>query len=80
MYGDLVNKFEGIVRGADFSGRFLGIIVRDGRVGCGLVVMEQSACLVVSLVAIDNFAALINCTPVDRASDSVMAAAWDCLF
>ena len=35
--------------------------------------MQQSACLVINPITVDNFAALFNCTPVDRASDSMMA-------
>ena len=38
-----------------------------------LNVMRQSACLVINPITVDNFAALSNCTPVDRASDSMMA-------
>ena len=35
--------------------------------------MRQFACLVVNQIRLDNFAALFNCTPVDQASDSMMA-------
>ena len=42
-------------------------------IGYDLKVMSQSACLVINQIAVDNFAALFNCTPVDRASDSIMA-------
>ena len=35
--------------------------------------MRQSACLVIISSMVDNFAALFNCTPVDLASDSMMA-------
>ena len=38
-----------------------------------LNVMRQSVCLVINPIAVDNFAALFNCTQVDRASDSMMA-------
>ena len=38
-----------------------------------LNVMRQSACLVINPITVDGFAALLNCTPVDRASDSMMA-------
>ena len=34
--------------------------------------MRQSACLVVNPITVDNFASLFNCTPVGRASDTVM--------
>ena len=36
-------------------------------------IMRQSACLVFNPIAVNNFASLINCTPVGRASDSMMA-------
>ena len=35
--------------------------------------MPQSACLVINPITVDGYAALFNCTPVDRASDSMMA-------
>ena len=36
-------------------------------------IMRQSACLVFNPIMVNNFASLFNCTPVGRASDSVMA-------
>ena len=36
-------------------------------------VMRQSACFVINQIKVDGYAALFNCTPVDRASDSMMA-------
>ena len=38
-----------------------------------LNVMRQSACLVFNPIMVDNYAAFFNCTPVGRASDSMMA-------
>ena len=38
-----------------------------------LVLMCQFACLLVNPITLDNFAAIFNCMPVDRASDSMMA-------
>ena len=35
--------------------------------------MRQSACLVINPITVDGCAVLFNCTPVDRASDSMMA-------
>ena len=72
FYGDLVCGFGGIVGGVDFSDQFGGIVVRCRRVGCGVDVVRRSACLVFG-PAVDNFASLFNCTPVGRASDSMMA-------
>ena len=57
----------------DFSDQFRKIIIRHKRIGYDLNVIRQSVCLVVNSITIDNFAALFNCTPVDWASDSMMA-------
>ena len=57
----------------DFSDQFRKIIIRDKRIGYVLNVMRQSACLVISPITVDNFAALFNCMPVDRALESMMA-------
>ena len=56
------------------SDQFRKIIIRHKRTGSGLNVMRQSACLVINPIRVDNFAALFNSTPVDRASDSIIAA------
>ena len=42
-------------------------------IGYNLKVMRQSACLVFDPITVDNYAAFFNCTPVGRASDSMMA-------
>ena len=57
----------------DFSDQFRKIITRYKRIGYNLNVMRQSACLVINPITVDGYAALFNCTPVDRASDSMMA-------
>ena len=55
----------------DFSDQFRKMIICHKRIGYDLnVKMRQSACLVINPIKVDNFAALLNCTPVDRASDS----------
>ena len=41
-------------------------MARCGRVGCGLNVMRQSACLVFNPITVDNYAAFFDCTPVGR--------------
>ena len=56
----------------DCSSQFRKIITRYRRIN--LNVMQQSACLVFNLIMIDNYAAFFNCTPVGRASDSMMAS------
>ena len=58
---------------ADFSDQFRKITMRYKRIGYNLNVMQQSACLVINTSTVDGFAALFNCTPVDRVSDSMMA-------
>ena len=73
FYGDLVYKFKKIVGRADFSDQFRKIIVRYKRIGNNINVMRQSACLVFNTITVNNFASLFNCTPVGRASDSMMA-------
>ena len=70
-YGDLVYKFIRIMGRTDFSDQFRKIIIRHKRIGYDLNVMRQSACLVINPVTVGNFA-LFNCTPVVRASDSMM--------
>ena len=62
--------FKGI---NDFSLQFGKIITRYRRIGYNLNVMRQSACLVFNPIMVDNYAAFFNCTPVGRASDSMMA-------
>ena len=73
FYGDLVYKFKKIRGITDFSDQFRKIIMRYKRIGYNLNVMRQSACLVINPITVDGYAALFNCTPVDRASDSMMA-------
>ena len=73
FYGDLVYKFKKIVGRAVFSDQFRKIIVRYKRIGYNINIMRQSACLVFNPITVNNFASLFNCTPVGRASDSMMA-------
>ena len=74
FYGDLVYKLkkkknEGR---ADVSVQFRKIIVRYKRIGYNINIMRQSACLVFNPITVNNFASLFNCTPVGRATDSLM--------
>ena len=70
--GDLVYKFKKLIGINDFSFQFRKIITRYRRIGYNLNVMRQSACLVFNPIMVDNYAAFFNCTPEDRASDSMM--------
>ena len=73
FYGDLVYKFKKLIGSNDFSFQFRKIIARYRRIGYNLNVMRQSACLVFNPIMVNNYAAFFNCTPVGRASDSMMA-------
>ena len=72
FYGDLVYKFKTIIGRTDFSDQFRKIKIHHKRIGYDLNVIRQSACLVISPITLENVSALFNCTPVDRASDSMM--------
>ena len=72
--GDLVYNFKKIRVMTDFSDQFRKIIMRYKRIGFNLNVMRQSACLVINPITVDGYAALFNCTSVDRASDTIMAS------
>ena len=65
--------FKKIMGRTDFYDQYRKIIIRHKRIGYDLNVMRQSACLVINPITVDGFAALFNCTLVDRASDSMMA-------
>ena len=67
-----VYKILKIMGRTDFSDQFRKIIIRHKRIDYNLNVMRQSAWLVINPITFDNFAALFNCTPMDRASDSMM--------
>ena len=57
----------------DFSDQLRKIIIRNKRIVYDINVMRQSASLVINPITVDYFAAFFNCTPVDQASDSMMA-------
>ena len=72
FYGDLVYKFKKLIGRNDFSFQFRKIITRYRRTGYNLNVMRHSACLVFNQIMVDGYAAFFNCTPVGRASHSMM--------
>ena len=70
----VLQKFSHHFNLTDFSDQFRKKnIMRYKRIDYNLNVMRQSACLVINPITVDGYAALFNCTPVDRASDSMMA-------
>ena len=52
-----------------FFVQFQKVIMRYKCIGYNLIVIRQSACLVINPIMVDNFSALLRCTPLDRASD-----------
>ena len=75
FYGDSVYKVKIIVGRADFlisSKQNISYITN--LLGYNINIMRQSACLTLNPIMVNNFAAsLFKCTPVGRASDSMMA-------
>ena len=69
FYGNLVYKFRKIIGKYDFPDHFKKIIVRYKKIGYNIAVLRQTACLVVNLIKVNNFAYLFDCTTVGRASD-----------
>ena len=69
----LYTNSKKIMGRTDFSDHFRKRMMRHKRIGYDLNVMRQFTCLVINIFTVDNFAALFNYTPVDRASDSMMA-------
>ena len=57
----------------DFSDHLRKIKTHYKRIGYNLNVMRQSACLGFNPITVNKYASLFNCTPVGRASDSMMA-------
>ena len=72
FYDDLVYKFKKLIGREAFSFQFRKTITRYRRTGYNLNVMRQLACLVFNPIMVDNYAVFFNCTPVGRASDSIM--------
>ena len=70
-----VYKFIKIYACNDFSTQFRKIILRYIKIGYNINVIRQTACMVVNLITVNNFASLFGCTPVGRASDSMTASA-----
>ena len=64
FYGDLVYKFRKIIDKYDFPYHFKKITVRYKKIGYNIDVLQQTACLVVSPIKVNNFAYLFDCTTV----------------
>ena len=57
-------KLKKIVGSNNFSVQFIKIISHHKKIGYNINVLQQTACLVVNLITVGNFAFLFNCTPV----------------
>ena len=71
LYGDVVYRLKKMVGCNNFSAQFIKIISHYKKIGYNINVVQQTACLVVNLIMVGNFAFLFNCTPVGRTSDSM---------
>ena len=63
FYRDLVYKLKKIVGSYNFSAQLIKIISHYKKIGYNINVLQQTACLVVNPITVDNFAFLFNCTP-----------------
>ena len=61
---DKVYKFRKIMGRADFSDKFRKVIIHYKHTGYNLNMMQQSACLVINTITINNFA-LFDFMPID---------------
>ena len=77
FYGDLVYKLKKMGGSNNFSTQFIKIIYHYKKTGYNINVLQQTACLVVNPITVDNFAFLFNCTPVGQTSDSMMDLSID---
>ena len=56
----------------NFSAQFIKMISHYKKIGYNISVLQQTACLVVNLIMVGNFAFLLNCTLMGQTSDSMM--------
>ena len=66
-----VYKLKKIVGSNNFPAQFIKIISHYKKIGYNIDVLQQTACLVVKPITVDNFAFLFNCTHVGQTSDSM---------
>ena len=52
-----------------YNMQLIKIIAHYKKIGYNINVLQQTACLVVNPIMVDNFAFLFNCTPVGWTSD-----------
>ena len=67
-------KFKKIIGNQNFSDLFKRIVNRFKRAWYTLDIMRQTACLVFNPIMVEGYAALLSCTAVVQASDSMTAS------
>ena len=72
FYGDLVYISKKIDGTNNFPAQFGKIISHYKTSGNNINALRHSACLVVNLIMVDNFAILFNCMPAGPTSVSMM--------
>ena len=60
---------EKIIGKNDFPYHFKKIIVRYKKIGYNIIVLRQTACLVVNPIKVNSFVYLLNCATVGWTSD-----------
>ena len=55
FYGDLVYKLKKVVGSNNFSAQFIKIISHYKKIGYNIIVLQQTACLVVNPITVGNF-------------------------
>ena len=73
-YGDLVYKLKKIIGNPNFSNLLKLIVNRFKRAGYTLDIMRQTAYLVFNPIMVEGYAALLSCTVVVQASNSMTAS------
>ena len=67
----MVSKFTALKKNVE---QFQTLINRYKRTGHNPYIMRQTVCLVMNPIMVDDYASLLNCTAVVRASDSMTAS------
>ena len=69
FYGHLVYKFRKIIGKNDFPYHVKMVFFHYKEIGFNVDALQQTACLVVNPVKVNNFAYLFDCKAVGRASN-----------
>ena len=64
-------KLKKIVGSNNFTAQFIKIFSHYKKIGYNIIVLQQTACLVVNPITVGNFAFLFNSILVGQTSDSM---------